>query len=538
MPWTYQPSLADPRASMAAATCDAPSPGSGYVIYAIGGQEESGAIVATAAAYDTDTKSWAAIAPMITARAGLGATAGPGRLYALGGGTPPNPIDAHEIYDPVDDTWSSAAPLPTARISLAAVTGPDGTVYALGGMDVNGNTLATVDAYDPTTDQWTPGASTMLTPRAALAAVTGPDGLIYAIGGLPGVGSALNSVEVFDPATNVWQNGLALPDSTLFGLAAAVGPDGLIYVFGGSDTSGSDGTVLDTVYSYDPLHNPGEWVTQAPLLIPTTYLAGATGPDGRIYAIGGDSPTETVGAVEAFTVATRQTAPDPYTGNGTYQSPEVILVGNPVMVTGEPGAWGTEVQYNSSYGIQALVYNDSTVAAADTTVRFWRFTGEVGSAGTLIDTQTVTVPANGSVQVTSAKPFQTGAVGQQESVAVSIANPKSPYFSVDPTTAAQVIDPTVAHPPGSFHYGSAWRQTTSVDTLAVSPGYCENLLSTLVQAMEGGEKLTVSMGISIARELETCHLRGYLNEGQYAEGVEALTVLKHEPITPPRQQPP
>jgi len=45
---------------------------------------------------------------------------------------------------------------------------------------------------------------------------------------------------------------------------------------------------------------------------------------------------------------------------------------------------------------------------------------------------------------------------------VSVSNPASPYFSVDPTTGPAVIDPTIPHPAGSEHFGSAWRNTNSL----------------------------------------------------------------------------
>jgi hypothetical protein len=50
---------------------------------------------------------------------------------------------------------------------------------------------------------------------------------------------------------------------------------------------------------------------------------------------------------------------------------------------------------------------------------------------------------------------------------VSVANSESLYFNADPMTATSVIDPTIAQPIGSGHFGSAWRNTNSV---AMGPG--------------------------------------------------------------------
>jgi hypothetical protein len=136
---------------------------------------------------------------------------------------------------------------------------------------------------------------------------------------------------------------------------------------------------------------------------------------------------------------------------------------NVVPIGGAPGgAWDTLLIPNMNYTVQCVVYNDANVAAPNTKVRFWHFPGGVGAAGALISEETVTVPANGSIVVTSSNPFQSGAAGAHECAAVSIANAQSQYFSNDPTTATAVIDPTVPHPAGSGHFGSAWRNTNSV----------------------------------------------------------------------------
>ena len=104
-----------------------------------------------------------------------------------------------------------------------------------------------------------------------------------------------------------------------------------------------NGFPVSTVYSYDPATSA--WTTQDSLLAATGFLAGTTGPDGLIYAIGGQSDLgEPVATVEAFTTATAQTAPDPYLGNGSYQSPDIILLDSthtPIPIGGAPGGLPT-----------------------------------------------------------------------------------------------------------------------------------------------------------------------------------------------------
>jgi hypothetical protein len=468
MPWVSEQSLPEGSQGLAAATFDAPSPGAGYRVYAIGGAVSVNNFLAAHVAYDTsaNAKQWSSISPMNNPRAFLAATSSPGQLHALGGGDENGDIaDAHEIYDPAADAWSSAPPLPTPRFGFAAVTGHDGLIYALGGSS-GGEPLATVDAYDPATGEWITSPTNQLapmhTPRGQFAAVTDLSGNIWAIGGATPGDIMLNSVEILEPPyTGNWVAGPSLPEARA-GLAAAVGPDGLIYAIGGVAQTGIP---QNTVYSHDEALTGG-WAVQANLNVARTNLAAATGPDGLIYAIGGGATggfTPGVTTVEALAVPL--TAPDPYIGNGTIQSPFIVFFdsnGTPVPLEPAGGSW----QPSKQYGVQAIIYNDSTVAAPETAVGFWLFTNVEQGQATLVDTLIVTVPANGSVTVGPTIRGRRGVVGKilvsyqgltGARVAVSVSNPSSPYFNVDPTTPTEVLGPDVERPPGSGHYGSAWR---------------------------------------------------------------------------------
>jgi len=311
MSWTYEESLNQPRAGLAAATFDAPAPQSGSRIYAIGGIYGIGGagttdpvtVFATVEAYDTSTKSWWPINPLHTARGGLAAASGPDGLHALGG------VDAsgtflttHEIYDPATGQWSPAQSMPTTRFGFAAATGPgpDGLIYAIGGYSAPqpaGQVLNSVDAYDPATGAWssTPPMP-MQTPRVWPAAVTGLDGVIYAIGGFSSEGP-VSTVEAYYPSLDRWLPKPSLPAAG-YGLAAAVDPKGLIYAIGGADAINDP---QPSVYSYDPARPAAEWTEKDPLLTAQFLLGAATGSDGLIYAIGGANSTSTLGTVEAFT---------------------------------------------------------------------------------------------------------------------------------------------------------------------------------------------------------------------------------------------
>ena len=121
----------------------------GGKLYALGGYEYPDTLD-TVEVYDPATNTWAAVAPMPTSRYSLAAGVVQGRkLYALGGsgsggsGGSDKALDTVEVYDPDTDTWAAVAPMPTARDGLAAAV-VNGKPYALGGRGVT-TSLDTVE---------------------------------------------------------------------------------------------------------------------------------------------------------------------------------------------------------------------------------------------------------------------------------------------------------------------------------------------------------------------------------------------------------
>src|SRR5438067_6271696 len=96
---------------------------------------------------------------MPTARTGLRVAVVNGILYAIGGADNSGAnLNRVEAYDPATNTWSQKAPMATAR-QIFAAGALNGTIYALGGVGLVGNSfgaLASVEAYDPAGNTWTP----------------------------------------------------------------------------------------------------------------------------------------------------------------------------------------------------------------------------------------------------------------------------------------------------------------------------------------------------------------------------------------------
>jgi len=282
--WTTLPSMPTARSALTATT------GPDGRIYAIGGFDNLSGNDDEVEAYNPNTNTWATLAILPTGRAGLAAVTGSdGRIYAIGGNDDAGAqiFSTVEAYNASANTWTTVAPLPTQATELAAAVALDGRIYVLGGDSSGfGTAINTAEAYDPSTNTWS-AAAPMPTARFGLAAATGPDGRIYAIGGEFRDSShhyhQLNTVEAYTPSTNSWSTVASLPTTSGYP-AAVTGPDGHIYAIGGQD---SNLNLLNTVEAYNPSTNM--WFPVAPMPTARLALAAATGPDGRIYAIGGSS---------------------------------------------------------------------------------------------------------------------------------------------------------------------------------------------------------------------------------------------------------
>ena len=92
------------------------------------------------------------------------------------------------------------ADMPTARSNLS-VEVVNGILYAIGGHD-GSNPVATVEAYDPSTNTWTTRDSLPTAARAGLEVVTS-NGRLYAVGGWTGTNTPVGTLDVYTPAVTL-----------------------------------------------------------------------------------------------------------------------------------------------------------------------------------------------------------------------------------------------------------------------------------------------------------------------------------------------
>jgi N-acetylneuraminic acid mutarotase len=133
------------------------------------------------------------------AREHLAAVAADGKLYVVGGRLPRN-IDALEVYDPKSDRWTPLAPLPTARSGLGAAFA-NGHIYVFGG---EGNSFSSTgvfeqnEEYDLATNIWRTDAP-MPTPRHGIGAAVIDDRVYIPAGAILQGFGAVNAHEAFIP---------------------------------------------------------------------------------------------------------------------------------------------------------------------------------------------------------------------------------------------------------------------------------------------------------------------------------------------------
>jgi N-acetylneuraminic acid mutarotase len=188
-------------------------------------------------------------------------------------------------YSPATDTWTELAPMPTARDGLgAAVLGA--FIYAVGGRTETagpcsgGAGLATVEKYDIQTNKWKPAAS--LPNSRSDVGVVSRNGKIYAIGGCNG-GGVTGEVDIYNPVTNSWSPGAPMPTPRAgFYNIAVKGDD--IYVMGGLDSSLST-SPANEVYEAET----NTWEVETPMPHPRGEMGVAT-VGSRIYTMGGGIP--------------------------------------------------------------------------------------------------------------------------------------------------------------------------------------------------------------------------------------------------------
>jgi N-acetylneuraminic acid mutarotase len=365
--WTSLPEIPGRRSDFGVAIAD------GRLVAA--GGVSQGEVLNSVVALDLATKSWNGLPDLGTARHGLAVAAVGKTVYAIGGSSgvgddqvtssgealklaPRKPQPAPQ--------WRSLPDAPTARLMMAwTVLGDE--IWVAGGMR-HGETLQTVESYNPRTGEWKTqpplpiplnhataatyrgemvviggaedaiatasnkvfalrdGKWTELPPlqhaRAAAAAAVVNDKLVV-VGG-QNEKKLVAQTEVFDGKS--WTQAAELPTPREH--LAAVSDGVYVYTIGGRFLSSDDNS--SAFERFDPVS--GNWEKLANMPTPRGSY-GAAFIDGRIVVVGGEEPTRVLDTVEMYDIASskwRSLAPI----NTPVHGAAVAAVGSTVYVIG------------------------------------------------------------------------------------------------------------------------------------------------------------------------------------------------------------
>jgi N-acetylneuraminic acid mutarotase len=157
-------------------------------VYALGGVDENGQVLASVEMLDQQEAKWVSVAPMPAARRDFGCVVANSRIVVVGGADVPVGQRSGKccvatvfVYDAKSNSWAELPPLRHPRQGLAcSMLG--GKLYAIGGSDVDDvatvrERLAQVERYDFDLQQWQE-VSPLTMPRSHLGA-----GVVQYLGG-------------------------------------------------------------------------------------------------------------------------------------------------------------------------------------------------------------------------------------------------------------------------------------------------------------------------------------------------------------------
>jgi N-acetylneuraminic acid mutarotase len=238
-----------------------------------------------------------------------------GKIYAIGGlEGQGNPSPVVDVYNPNTNTWAPGPPLPYGNDHHAAAVAA-GKLYVFGGLTRD------TFVYDPAANSWTLVAQ-MQSLHNGTPAVGVIGDKIYCAGGVSGSG-ATSVLEIFDPATNTWTRGPSMGVSRHHCAGGVI--DGKFYVAAGRGSSNAD-TALEV---FDPASN--NWSRRAAMPTGRSGVAGAV-VNGELFIFGGEG-ARMYPEVEAYNPATnswRKLPNMPTPRHGIWAS----VIGNKIYIPG------------------------------------------------------------------------------------------------------------------------------------------------------------------------------------------------------------
>ena len=187
-----------------------------------------------------------------------------------------------QAFDPTTNQWTNFAPLPAARSDAAATT-LNGDLYCFGGG--SGKAVLT-EAIVLHEGKWSRVTEADLPQPRLFAVAVSSGGWIYLLGGISNAGNYTtmsNDLWRWRPGEKAWETLASLPGPGRISHAVVV-IDGDIYVLGGATTGSDDVENLKDAYRYDT--RTGKW-TRLPDLSVAKRAWCAVAVGERALVLGG-----------------------------------------------------------------------------------------------------------------------------------------------------------------------------------------------------------------------------------------------------------
>lgn len=323
-----------------------------------------------------------------------------------------------------DTAWGyGSTSLDTRHVAPGAAIFSSGQILIFGGHEGDQASLDLTGSFYPYSQNYY-DLSRMTTPRSYHGYASDKNGNVYAFGGLDDNGNVLASTERFANSTNVpptslWAASAPMPD-TVFGFPAVFDGNDSIYAFGGGTANGANSVSYNT-YRYSV--SAGNWSTMAPMLIATRESAAARGLNGKIYVMGGLGANGAITDVQVYDTATNSWTMEAPLPRPVHGAAAVFDGQNRLMLIG--GMDGNHAAVASVWTSQKLDQPDVAPVVTSSPVT----TGSVGTAysytvtatGSPLPTFTLTsAPAGMAIGSSSGAIAWTPAIGQDGAQAVTV----------------------------------------------------------------------------------------------------------------------
>ena len=173
------------------------------------------------------------------------------------------------LFDPATAQFAAIQPMLTARARHAAVLQPDGSVLMAGGFTTGGTATNAAELFQPDAGLFAK-LPPMLEARAALSAELLPDGTTLLAGGFGSSGAPLANAEIYQPASGSFAGPIPMTQATAAAVAARL-PDGGVAVAGGYAASSGTPIMVAEIFVAEPF-------VEQPELRRSTRIYTATEP--------------------------------------------------------------------------------------------------------------------------------------------------------------------------------------------------------------------------------------------------------------------